>query len=114
MLSMKGRRKNKMTEYENNRLLLEALIEKMPEDDPDKKEAELHGFIEPIIELFTECYDSQQLVEWLNEHNMEPLADFRYADIRERSEYDTEEDWEEAKEDALLISDDGEAICLSW
>ena len=101
-----------MTDYEKVDELVDSLLEDYDRNDPDYEAAE--PFLDNIKELFISCYSYSDFCAWLVDHNMDILADFRYADIVSKDDYDTPEDWEEAKEDALLVSDDGASAVMSW
>ena len=101
-----------MTDYEKIEEVVDKLLEDYDKEDPDYKAAE--PFLNNIKELFEDCYSYSDFCTWLVEHNSDILMDFRYADIVSEEDYDNPNDWEEAKEDALLVSNDGNSAVLSW
>ena len=103
-----------MTEYEKQKRLIKKIIKHTSEDDPDYKKAKEFGFIKPIAKLMINCRGYSSLCVWLVEHDMRIFYEFRFADIRGREDFDSEEAYERAKADCLMISDDGETLCMSW
>ena len=101
-----------MTDYEKINALVDKLLKAYDKEDPDYKAAE--PFLDGIKELFEDCYSYSDFCTWLVEHDMDILIDFRCADIVSEDDYDTPDDWEEAKENALLVSDDGTSAVMSW
>ena len=101
-----------MKDYEKTEVLVDALLEKYDKEDPDYQAAE--PFLDGIKQLFEDCYSFSDFCTWLGEHNDDILSDFRYADIVSEDDYDNPDDWEEAKEDALLGSNDGNSAVMSW
>lgn len=101
-----------MKDYEKTKLLVEDLIKAYDKEDPDYKAAE--PFLDGIKQLFEDCYSYSDFCTWLADHNMDILIDFRFANIVSEDDYDNPDDWEEAKEDALLVSDDGNSAVMSW
>ena len=91
--------------------LLKKLIVGTPEEDPDFKEALRTDFALDIINLFLECYSSADFLDWLSKHNFDPFIDFRFADIVEVEEINTEE-LETEKENCLFYNE--KYICRSW
>lgn len=81
-------------------------------DDIDCKCADEYGFTDNIIELFTDCYDYEGFCKWLAVNNCCPANNFRNAEVYAREDYETEEDWEEACENALFYND--EYVCMQW
>ena len=81
-------------------------------EDDDCKAAEEYGFKENIIELLKDCYDYEDFCKWLARHECNPADGFRNAEVYEKSEYDSEEDWNEACDNALFSND--EYVCIYW
>ena len=98
-----------MRDWEVIRKICESLWD--PED-LDCAEAEEYGFKDQIINLFTECYDAEGFLAWLAKNDCNPANHFREAEIVERSDYDSLEEWQSAQEDALFSND--EYICVRW
>lgn len=94
--------------------LIVKLIKGTSEDDPDFKDALEYGFAEQIVNLFLDCYCGSNFIRWLNEHDFDLFDSFRFADIAFKEDYESEEEWEDAKNNALMINDDKTAVCLSW
>ena len=101
-----------MKDYEKIDVLVDGLFNAYDKEEPDYKAAE--PFLDGIKELFVDCYSYSDLCVWLVEHNNDILIDFRYADIVSEDDYDNPNDWEEAKEDALIVSNDGNSAVMSW
>ena len=101
-----------MTDYEKIKLLVEDLLKAYDKEDPDYQAAK--PFLDGIKQLFEDCYSYSDFCIWLAEHDMDILIDFRYANIVSEDDYDNPNDWEEAKENSLLVSDDGTAAVMSW
>ena len=101
-----------MKDYQKIDALVDSLLEDYDRSDPDYKAAE--PFLDGIKEFFEAYYSYDDLCTRLGDHNMDILADFRYADIVSEDDYEDPEDWESAKEDALLVSDDGTSAVMSW
>jgi len=101
-----------MTDYEKVKAEVDGLLEDYDRNDPDYQAAE--PFLDGIKELFEDCYSYSDFCVWLEDHNSDILADFRYADIVSEDDYENPDAWEEAKEDALFVSDDGKSAVLSW
>ena len=85
--------------------LVDSLLEGYDRSDPDYKAAK--PFLDNIRELFVDCYSYSDFCVWLVEHKMDILVNFRNADIVSQDDYENPDAWEKAKEDALLVSDDG-------
>lgn len=103
-----------MNEFEKQKDLLERLIKSTDENDADYKKAKDFGFVGSIKNLFLGCYDYKDMCVWLCEHDNDIFYEFRNADIRGREDFNSEEEFEEAEYDCLMISDDGEYLCMSW
>ena len=103
-----------MKDYEKTKLLVEDLLQDYDKDDPDYQAAE--PFLDSIKKYYIRCYgySYSDLCNWLVEHNNDILIDFRYADIVSEDDYDNPYDWKKAKENALLVSDDGTSAVMSW
>ena len=101
-----------MKDYEKVEALVDYLLEGYDRKDPDYIAAK--PFLDNIRELFVDCYSYSDLCVWLVEHKMDILINFRYAKIVRKEDYKNPDDWEEAKEDALLVSDDGTSAVKSW
>ena len=98
-----------MREYEVIRTICEKLWDS---EDSDCALAEEYGFKDQIIMLFAECYDYEYFCEWLAKNNCNPAEGFSNAEINCREDYDSDEEFEEAKDDALFYNDD--YICIRW
>lgn len=103
-----------MNEFEKQKDLIEKLIKATDENDADYKKARDFGFVESIKDLILGCYDYKDMCVWLCEHNNDIFYNFRYADIRSQEDFNSMKEFEEAKMDSLMISDDGKYICMSW
>lgn len=103
-----------MTEFEKQRDLIERLIKTSSDEDLDYRRAKNYGFVNPIKDLLVDCYNYRDMCVWLVEHNNDVFYEFRNADIQSREDFDSDEDFERAKNDCLMISEDGEAVCMSW
>lgn len=103
-----------MNEFEKQKDLIERLIKAIDENDADYKKAKDYGFVESIKDLILGCYDYKDMCVWLCEHNNDIFQNFRYADIRSQEDFNSTEEFEEAKMDCLMISDDGKYVCMSW
>ena len=100
-----------MTDYEKVEMLVEDLLEDYDREDPDYKAAE--PFLSKIKEYYTD-YSYSDLCTWLVEHNGDILINFKNADIVSEDDYKNSDDWEKAKKNAFLVSDDGTAAVMSW
>ena len=98
-----------MTDYEIISKICNALWDS---EDKDCKAAEEYGFKDQVILLFTDCYDYGSFCKWLAKHECNPWHLFSEADIRSRSDYETDDEFEEAKYDGLMANDD--YIVISW
>ena len=101
-----------MTDYQKVEALVDKLLENYDKEDPDYKAAE--PFLDGIKELFRDCYSYSDFCVWLGDHDLDILIDFRFADIVSKEDYENPNDWEEVKEDALLVSNDGNSAVMSW
>ena len=101
-----------MKDYEKVDALVDGLLEAYDKEDPDYKAAE--PFLDGIKVLYEDCYSYSEFCTWLADHDMDILIDFRFANIVSKEDYKNSDDWEEAKEDALFVSDDGNSAVLSW
>ena len=101
-----------MKDYQKIEALVDSLLEGYDRSDPDYKAAK--PFLNGIKELFVDCYSYSDFCVWLVEHKMDILVNFRNADIVSKDDYENPDDWEAAKEDALLVSDDGTSVVKSW
>ena len=93
--------------------LIKRLLQGASESDPDM-EALTAPLLERVIDLLLECYDEKDLIKWLEKQDFDPIRDFRFAEMMEFSEYDSIEELEQAKEDALFVDEENEIIVLSW
>lgn len=130
-----------MNTYKTIRNICEGLAEKARQaNDVDYRAAADADAVDAIISLFTDCYDAESFLEFLDKHDGDIFCDFRFADFRyyedmiqeiEENKGDTSGtyniDFEEFKaledEDAKIdyIQDhcDGlfytsKGICVSW
>ena len=101
-----------MTDYEKIKLLVDALLKAYDKEDPDYKAAE--PFLSSIKEIFECCYSYSGFCNWLAGRDMDILIDFRFANIVSKEDYKNPDDWEEAKENALFVSNDGTSAVMSW
>lgn len=101
-----------MKDYEKIEALVDDLLEAYDKNDPDYIAAE--PFLSGIKEFYIGCYSYSDLCVWLVEHDMDILRNFRHAGLICKVDYKSPDDWEEAKEDALLVSDDGNSAVLGW
>ena len=101
-----------MKDYEKIDVLVDGLLKAYDKEDPDYKAAE--PYLDGIKQLFEDCYSYSDFCVWLVEHKGDILIDFSCADIVSKEDYDNPDDWEEAKENALLVSDDGNSAVMSW
>ena len=103
-----------MTDYEKTKLLVEDLLKGYDKDDPDYQAAE--PFLDSIKEFYIDRYrySYSDLCNWLVDHDLDILSNFRYTDIVSKEDYKNHDDWEKAKKDALLVSDDGNSAVMSW
>ena len=81
-------------------------------EDPDCKEAEEYGFKEDIITLFEDCFDYESFCKWLAKNDCNPANHFRDAEIANRCDCDTTQEWKAIIEDALFYN--SEFACVSW
>ena len=102
----------KLSDFEKVGMLFDKLIGEYDKEDVDYKAAE--PYLEQIRMLFVDCYDYESFCVWLADHDFDVLVNFRYANIKDKCEFESEEEFEEAKEDALMISDDGTQLVMSW
>ena len=101
-----------MTDYEKIDVIVDYLLEAYDKEDPDYQSAE--PFLSSIKQLFECCYSYSGFCKWLADHDMDILINFKNADIVRKEDYKNSDDWEEAKEDALLVSDDGNSAVRSF
>ena len=102
----------KLRDVEKVEMLFDKLISEYDKEDVDYKAAD--PYLKQIRKFFVDCYDYASFCVWLVDHDFDVLVDFRNADIKEECDFDTKEEFEEAKENALMISDDGTQLVMSW
>lgn len=98
-----------MKEYEVTRIICEKLWDS---EDKDCALAESYGFKDQIIQLFEDWYDAKDFLAWLAKNNCNLAEGFSSAEVNCREDYDSDEEFEAAKEDALFYNDD--YICIRW
>ena len=108
----KIRRKTNMTDYERVDVLVDALFIAYDKEDQDYQAAK--PFLDSIKKWYIERYSFNAFCDYLAEHGMDILSDFRHAKIVSKEDYENPNDWEEATENALLVSDDGTSAVMSW
>ena len=130
-----------MNTYRTIYNICETLAEKARQaNDVDYRAAEEAEAVDAIISLYTDCYDAESFLEFLDKYDCDIFADFRYADFRyyedmiqeiEENEGDTDGtyniDFAEFKQlededakieyiknhcDGLFYTDKG--VCVSW
>lgn len=113
-------------DYTERRDLIQRLADTRPDDDIDKKAAE--GYEDQILELFADCYDGDDLLKWLVDHDFDPFYGFRFAETETKEDwieysYNPEEDGDDPEEawenylnegDFLFVRDDREEVVKSW
>ena len=94
--------------------LIDYLLEDYDKDDLDYQAAE--PFLDSIKKFYINRYrySYSDFCTWLVEHDMDILFNFANANIVSKDDYDNPNDWEKAKEDALLVSGDGTSAVMSW
>ena len=102
-----------MKDYEKIDVLVDYFLEAYDKESPDYQAAE--PFLRSIK---TFCinryrYSYSDFCDWLAGRNGDILRDFRYAIIVSKYHMNPA-DWEEAKENALLVSGDGTSAVMSW
>ena len=102
-----------MKDYEKFEVLVDYFLETYDKGNPDYQAAE--PFLDSIKEFYINRYrySYSDFCDWLAGRNGEILRDFRYAIIVSKYHMN-HDDWEEAKEDALLVSNDGTSAVMSW
>jgi hypothetical protein len=105
----------KIPYYNNSRFnLLKKLCLGLDDDDEDLTEIYLTPTIfEKIIELFIDCYNEIELLNWLSNNDYNPINNFRYAEIREYCEIDDDE-LTEVLDNCLFYDENNEIIVISW
>lgn len=98
-----------MRDYEVIEKICECLWDS---EDEDCMLAEEYGFKEQIIELFRECYDYEGFCKWLADHDCRIAYEFKQAEIHSRCDYESEEEWEDASDDALFRNE--HYLCMRW
>jgi hypothetical protein len=103
------------TYYQSNASfgLITRLLKGLDENDSDI-EALTVPLFKQVVELLIDCYNGKDLLEWLGNNDYNPINNFSFADILEYSDYDTPEELEEAKENALMYDDENKLIVVSW
>ena len=104
-----------MKDYEKIEALIDYLLEHYNRNDPDYKAAE--PFLDQIKEYFKEyytvCYSYSDFCDMLADLHGVLLFDLRYSIIVNKDHMNPN-DWEKAKENALLVSNDGTSAVMSW
>lgn len=75
--------------------LLLRLVESTDENDSDFKQVLADEMGEEIIRLFMDCYDTEELLKWLDNNDYDLFMDYRYSDRIYRDDYESDEDFEE-------------------
>lgn len=86
------------------------LIKRTDENDPDFKEVLEDETGEQIVELFVDCYDEKDFLDFLNRNDFDLFNNYRYSDRVYRSDYSSEQDF---KENSGAF-DEGEPDCLLY
>lgn len=92
-------------------IIKKYLLEDRKEDDVDMLEL-TNNLLEQIIDLFMD-YNMEDLMKWLDKNNYDPIIDFRYAEIYEYNELESE-DLERLKDDCLFNDEENELLVVSW
>ena len=102
-----------MKDYEKIDVIVDYLLEAYDKGNPDYQTAE--PFLRSIKKFYINRYrySYSDFCGWLAGRNGDILRDFRYAIIVSKYHMNSD-DWEEAKEEALLVSDDGNSAVMSW
>ena len=98
------------------------LIRGYDENDLDFSEV-LHdeiGF--DIIQLFVDCYNTLDFINWLIDNNFDLFNNYRFSDRRYSNDYASYEEFKEANEDifcqgepeCLLINEDTGVYVYKW
>ena len=94
-------------------IIKKYLLEDRQEDDPDMQ-ALTPQLLEQVIQLFIDCYDTENLMLWLESHDYDPIIDFRFSERYEYEEFESVEELEEAKENCLFNDEVNKIIVMSW
>lgn len=81
-------------------------------ENPDCALAEKYDLKDRIINLYTECFDYEFFCKWLADNGCNIAEGFSEAEINCREDYDSDEEFETAKENALFYNND--YICIRW
>ena len=57
----------------------EGLLANYDKQDPDYIKAESDKMLDPIIELFADCYSAEDFLQWLADHDGDILINYRFA-----------------------------------
>ena len=71
---------------------------------------------EQIVDLFVECYDEKDFLEFLNKNDFDLFNNYRYSERVYRSDYSSDEDFRKAKEvnnDKHLYNQAGNSIVVN-
>ena len=103
-----------MTDYEKIDVIVDYLFEAYDKESPDYQAAE--PFLSSIKKFYINRYrySYSDFCDWLAGRNGDILINFKNADIVSKEDYKNSDDWEEAKENALFVSNDGTAAVMSW
>ena len=71
------------------------LIKGTDENDPDFKEVLDDETGEQIVDLFVDCYDEKDFLEFLNKNDFDLFNNYRYSDRVYRSDYSSDQDFKE-------------------
>lgn len=94
-------------------LLLEAEAKLAGEGDPFFAIADKYGFADTINELLTDAFTDAEMPIWLARNGNNPFKAFHLDKAKTAADYATSEEWEKAKRDAWIVSEDGRAI-IDW
>ena len=106
-----------MTDYEKIDVIVDYLLEAYDKENPNYQAAE--PFLRSIKKFYMNYmnryrYSYSDFCDWLAGRNGDILINFKNADIVSKEDYKNSDDWEKAKKNAFLVSDDGTAAVMSW
>lgn len=109
--------------YQNKPIfgLIKKLVETTDENDVDFKEALNDGMAEEIINLFLDCYNDSDFMQWLNDNDFDLFNGYRFADRVYRNDYESDEDFIEnsgafynGEPDCLMYNKETGCYVISW
>lgn len=98
----------------NKYQLIRKLLLSIDKNDVDLEAIPSKNILTQIIDLFIDCYDEKDLLDWLARHHYDVLSDFRFSDITYYDEVTNDEELEEIKENALFIDDQNGILVMYW